>query len=277
MFEIFRFKALFGSWLSAEITLASSVLLHYHSRVRANAVALFLRGYSENQMKNTNHDQVKHGDMIRVLVVDDHPVVRESLKIIIEREPDLTVCGEAEEREQALEQAVAFEAQLAIVDLTLKNSHGLELIKDLGNRCPKIKILVLSMRDEAIYAERVIRAGARGFITKQEAPAKILLAIRQVLNGEIHLSEKAAARVVSKVARSTRTSGGFSVEGLTDREIQVFELIGAGQSTRQIAIALHINASTVETYRSRIKDKLNLKNAIELLQCAIRWSNDPKY
>jgi len=227
-------------------------------------------------MKNANHDQVASGDMIRVLVVDDHPVVRESLKIIIEREPDLTVCGEAENREQALELAVAFEAQLAIVDLTLKNSHGLELIKDLGNRCPKIKILVLSMRDEALYAERVIRAGARGFITKQEPPGNILLAIRQVLNGEIHLSEKAAARVVSKVARSSKMSGGFLAEGLTDREIQVFELIGAGQSTRQIAIALHINASTVETYRSRIKDKLNLKNALELVQCAIRWSSDPK-
>ena len=108
-------------------------------------------------------------------------------------------------------------------------------------------------------------------------PNKNTLFTFYVVSHEIHLSEKAAARVVSKVARSTRTSGGFSVEGLTDREIQVFELIGAGQSTRQIAIALHINASTVETYRSRIKDKLNLKNAIELLQCAIRWSNDPKY
>ena len=187
------------------------------------------------------------------------------------------VCGEAEDREQALELATTFEAHLAIVDLTLRNSHGLELIKDLGNRCPKIKILVLSMQDEALYAERVIRAGARGFITKQEAPGKILLAIRQVLNGEIYWSEKAAARVASKIARSPRTSAVFLVEGLTDREVQVFELIGAGQSTRQIAAGLYINTSTVETYRARIKVKLNLKNAVELLQCAIRWSNDPKY
>jgi DNA-binding NarL/FixJ family response regulator len=228
-------------------------------------------------MKNSNHNQVRGGNMIRILVVDDHPLVRESLKIIIQREQDLTVCGEAEDREQALEFAAASDAHLAIVDLTLKNSHGLELIKDLCNRCPKTKILVLSMRDEALYAERVIRAGASGFIAKLETPAKILLAIRQVLNGEIHLSEKAAARVVSKVARSSRTNAGFSVEGLTDREVQVFELIGAGQSTRQIASALHINASTVETYRARIKEKLNLKNALELLQCAIRWSNDPEY
>src|SRR5882757_8002329 len=240
-------------------------------------MALFLNVFGGNQMKNSHHSQAGYGDIIRVLVVDDHPLVRESLKIIIEREPDLTVCGEAEDREQALELAAAFKAHLVIVDLTLKNSHGLELIKDLGNRCPKIKILVLSMRDETLYAERVIRAGARGFITKQEPPGKILLAIRQVLSGEIHLSEKASARVVSKVARSSRTRTGSSAEGLTDREIQVFELIGAGQGTRQIATTLHINASTVETYRARIKEKLNLKNAIELLQCAIRWSNDPKY
>lgn len=228
-------------------------------------------------MKNANHILTRSERSIRVLVVDDHPLVRESLKIIIRREPDLMVCGEAEDREQALELATTFEAHLAIVDLTLRNSHGLELIKDLGNRCPKIKILVLSMQDEALYAERVIRAGARGFITKQEAPGKILLAIRQVLNGEIYWSEKAAARVASKIARSPRTSAVFLVEGLTDREVQVFELIGAGQSTRQIAAGLYINTSTVETYRARIKVKLNLKNAVELLQCAIRWSNDPKY
>ena len=227
-------------------------------------------------MKDANHNLLTSDGIFRVLVVDDHPLVRESLKLIIGREPDLTVCGEAEDRDQALELATISNAHLTIVDLTLKNSHGLELIKDLGHRCPKIKILVISMRDEALYAERVIRAGAHGFITKQETPGKILVAIRQILNGEIYLSEKAAARVVSKIARSSRTSGGFSVEGLTDREVQVFELIGAGQSTQQVAAALHINASTVETYRARIKEKLHLKNAPELLQCAIRWSNDPK-
>jgi DNA-binding NarL/FixJ family response regulator len=227
-------------------------------------------------MKTSNHSHAGAGETIRILLVDDHPLVRESLKLILRREPDLTICGEAEDREQALELAAALKAHLAIVDLTLKNSHGLELIKDLADGCPKIKILVLSMRDESIYAERVIRAGACGFISKQESPGKILQAIRQVLNGEIHLSEKASARVVSKVARSTRPDTGFSAERLTDREIQVFELIGSGQSTRQIAATLHINASTVETYRARIKDKLNLKNAIDLLQCAIRWSNDSK-
>ena len=146
-----------------------------------------------------------------------------------------------------------------------------------GNRCPKIKILVLSMQDEVLYAERVIRAGARGFVAKHESPGKILSAIRHVLNGDIFWSEKAAARVATKIARSSRSISSFSTEGLTDREVQVFELIGSGQSTRQIAAALRINASTVETYRARIKEKLNLKNTNELLQCAIRWTNDPKH
>ena len=228
-------------------------------------------------MKDINHSQAEGEDVVRILLVDDHPVVRESLKTIILREPDLTVCGEAEDREQALELAAVAEPHLALVDLTLKNSHGLELIKDFGNRWPKIKILVLSMQDEALYAERVIRAGARGYITKQESPGKILLAIRKILGGEIYWSEKAAARVASKIARSSRSRANFSVEGLTDREVQVFELLGAGQSTHQIAAALHINASTVETYRGRIKEKLNLKNALELLQYAIRWSNEPKF
>jgi DNA-binding NarL/FixJ family response regulator len=228
-------------------------------------------------MRDANHSQARSEGAVRILVVDDHPVVRESLKMIIQREPDLAICGEAEDREKALELATATEPHLVIIDLTLKNSHGLELIKDLGNRWPKLKILVLSMQDETLYAERVIRAGARGYISKQEVPGKILTAIRQVLNGEIYWSEKAAARVASKVARSSRSEKNFSVDGLTDREVQVFELIGAGQSTHQISAALHINTSTVETYRGRIKEKLNLKNAIELLQYAIRWSNESRF
>src|SRR5450432_1962934 len=137
-------------------------------------------------MKDSNHSHGKTEGAVRILVVDDHPLVRESLKIIIQREADLSVCGEAEDREQALELAATTEPHLVLVDLTLKNSHGLELVKDLGNRWPKIKILVLSMQDEALYAERVIRAGARGYITKQESPEKILLAIRRILAGEIY-------------------------------------------------------------------------------------------
>jgi len=220
-----------------------------------------------------NHSRVH--EVVRILLVDDHPLVRESLKIMIKREPDLVVCGEAEDREQALEISAKSEPDLALVDLTLKSSHGMELIKDFNNIWPKTKILVLSMQDEAHYAERVIRAGARGYISKQENPGKILMAIRLILAGEIYWSEKAAAHVASKIARSSRPGTLGSVEVLTDRELQVYELLGTGNSTRQIAAALHINSSTVETYRARIKDKLNLKTGLELLQHAIRWSNSP--
>jgi DNA-binding NarL/FixJ family response regulator len=228
-------------------------------------------------MNESSHSHRINEGVVRILLVDDHPLVRESLKTIIRREPDLAVCGEAEDREQALELAAANEPDLALVDLTLKNSHGLELIKDFGNIWPKIKILVLSMQDEAIYAERVIRAGARGYISKQEVPRKILLAIRHILAGEIYWSEKAAAHVASKIAHSSRPGDNLSVEVLTDRELQVFELIGLGKSTHQIAATLHINSSTVETYRARIKEKLKLKNALELLQYAIRCPNSPKF
>jgi DNA-binding NarL/FixJ family response regulator len=215
----------------------------------------------------------KENEEVRILLVDDHPLVRESLKAIIQRESDLTVCGEAEDREQALELAAAEEPNLALIDLTLKKSHGLELIKDFGSLWPKTRILVLSMQDESLYAERVIRAGAQGYISKLEKPGKILRAIRDVLAGKIYWSESAAAHVASRIVRSSRPGSNLSLEILTDRELQVFELIGIGRSTHQIAATLHINFSTVETYRARIKDKLNLKNALELLQYAIRFSN----
>jgi DNA-binding NarL/FixJ family response regulator len=220
-----------------------------------------------------NQSHGKDNARIRILIVDDHPLVRESLKKIIQGEPDLVVCGEAEDREQALEIVRAAGPRLAIVDLTLKSSHGLELIKDLRERFPEVQSLVLSMHDEMIHAERAIRAGARGYITKREVPARILLAIRQILNGEIYWSEKAAARVASKIARAAPTTTKFDL--LTDREMQVFQLIGSGQSTRQIAATLHIDVSTVETYRARIKEKLDIDSGLELIRHAINWVNSP--
>jgi DNA-binding NarL/FixJ family response regulator len=226
-------------------------------------------------MSGDNSDQSdgKNDARVRVLIVDDHPLVRESLKKIIQGEPDLVVCGEAEDREHALEIVKATEPRLAIVDLTLKNSHGLELIKDLRERFPEVQSLVLSMHDEMIHAERAIRAGARGYITKHEVPARILLAMRKILNGEIYWSEKAAARVASKIAHAAPTTTKFDL--LTDREMQVFQLIGSGLSTRQIAAVLHIDVSTVETYRARIKEKLNIESGLELVRHAISWANTP--
>jgi DNA-binding NarL/FixJ family response regulator len=219
-------------------------------------------------MSNLNQ---KSPEEIRILLVDDHPLVRLSLREVIKRETDMVVVGEAEDREQALQLLASEKPHLAIVDLTLKSSNGMDLIKDMRDQFPKVQVLVLSMHDETLHAERAIRAGARGYITKQEAAKKIMVAIRQVLGGEIYWSERAAARVASKVARATKSDAN-SVDNLADRELQVFELIGAGQSTRQIAASLHIDVSTVETYRARIKEKLNLDDSLALLQFAIRWN-----
>lgn len=228
-------------------------------------------------MKDSDRSQAEM--KIRVLIVDDHPLVRESVKLLIQQESGWVVCGEAEDRDQALEIIAALEPHLVVLDLSLKDSHGTELIKILRDQYPKMFILVLSMHDELIYAERAIRAGAHGYVAKNEDLSKIRAAIRCVLSGEIFWSERAAVRVASKFARSSsaaQSSTNQATDILTDREMQVFELIGTGRSTRQIASVLHIDISTVETYRFRIKDKLKLKNASELLQYAIRWSNDPK-
>jgi DNA-binding NarL/FixJ family response regulator len=212
----------------------------------------------------------------RILLVDDHPLVRESLRRIIEREADLSVCGETDNGSQALELVAATKPHLVILDLTLKDSHGLELVKNLSDSHPEVLTLVFSMHEETLHAERVIRAGARGYLCKEEPPAKVLQAIRKVLSGEIYWSEKAANWVASQIACRPRPSSNFSVDLLTDRELQVFELMGEGQNTRQIASVLHIDASTVETYRARMKEKLHLKNSSELLQYAIRFQMLPK-
>lgn len=207
----------------------------------------------------------------RILLVDDHPMVRERLAEVIVREADLEVCGEAEDRFSAMELIGKTRPHLAIIDLTLKQSHGIELIKDIRVQHPETLTLVVSMHDELLHAERVIRAGGRGYITKQEATRKIMLAIRTVLNGETYLSEKMAARIASSVVGQSRNEQGVLVNKLSDRELRVFEMIGQGSSTRQIADELHLDIRTIETYRARIKDKLDLKNANELLQYAIRW------
>ena len=158
----------------------------------------------------------------------------------------------------------------------MKNSHGLELIKDIATLHPRLLVLVVSMHDEFVNAERVIRAGARGYITKQEATTKILEAVRCVLNGDIYLSQKAAAQIAAKVAGSSTNGSSSTVDGLTDRELQVFELVGGGYSTKQIAERLRLDVSTIETYRARIKEKLNLNDSVELLQYAISWNSSFK-
>ncbi len=215
----------------------------------------------------------KKGKLSRVLIVDDHPLIRERLGEILGREPDLTVCGEAEDRGGALEAIRKHTPDLVILDLTLRDSDGLELIKDIHVSWPKLDVLVVSMHDESLYAERVIRAGARGYITKQEATRSILLAIRRVMAGGIYLNEKAASHLISRLAGVGHKAQANPAELLADRELQVFELTGYGLNTHQIADRLHIGFKTVETYRARIREKLGLKDPSELLQLAISWAH----
>jgi DNA-binding NarL/FixJ family response regulator len=210
----------------------------------------------------------------RILLVDDHPVVRDGLAEAINREPDLTVCAMAEDHAAALRAVEATRPRLAVVDLMLKNSSGFELIKDLRARWPELLILVVSMHEDNVYAARVLRAGARGYMTKQQATRDVLVAIRRVLEGGIYLNEKAALSLVERLASKPESAGGSVAEVLSERELQVFEMTGQGLGTREIAAQLHVDLKTVETYRGRIKEKLNLGNASELLQLAIRWNQE---
>jgi DNA-binding NarL/FixJ family response regulator len=209
----------------------------------------------------------------RILLVDDHPIVRERLAEIINRESDLIVCGEAEDRHEAIAVVPAKRPDLVIIDLTLKNSDGMELIKDIRSRWPKLRMLVVSMHDESLYAERVIRAGALGYITKQEATRDILVAIRRVLEDTIYLNEKIASHIISRLTAHAGAVGATPAELLSDREIQVFDMTGQGLNTGEIAARLNIAVKTIETYRARIREKLKLKNASELLQSAISWTH----
>jgi DNA-binding NarL/FixJ family response regulator len=208
----------------------------------------------------------------RILLVDDHPVVRDGLAEAINREGDLTVCAMAEDHDEALRAVESARPHLAVIDLMLKDSSGFELIKDLRGRWPELPILVVSMLDEKLYAERVLRAGARGYITKQQATRDILVAVRRVLEGGIYLNEKTALGVVARLTAKPGLAGDPIAGALSERELQVFEMTGQGLAAREIAAQLHIDVKTVETYRLRIKEKLSLESASELLQLAIRWS-----
>jgi DNA-binding NarL/FixJ family response regulator len=207
----------------------------------------------------------------KIFLVDDHPLVVEGLKRIIDPEPDLCVCGEASTTHQALKALPSVKPDVVILDLTLGKSDGLDLIKDMKLRSLKSLILVVSMHDETLYAERALRAGAKGYIMKDEASKVVLKAVRLVLGGEIYLSEKMSAKMLHKVADSKIDTKTLPEGSLSDRELQVFQLIGQGHGTRTIAEELHISPKTVESYRSHIKVKMNLANAHELTQHAVHW------
>ncbi|HEY3862415.1 MAG TPA: response regulator transcription factor [Verrucomicrobiae bacterium] len=210
----------------------------------------------------------------KIMLVDDHPVMREGLAQLINGEPDLSVCGQFEDASQAFGAVASLAPDLAIVDLSLKDSSGLELVKNIRATHPKIRILVLSMYDETLYAERVLRAGAGGYIMKQEASDRVLAAARQVLAGAVYVSEKMGAKLMHQLIAGKPGDAGSCMERLSDRELEVFGLIGQGKGTRQIAEHLHLSVKTIESHRAHIKEKLNLKDANELVHTAIRTSGE---
>jgi DNA-binding NarL/FixJ family response regulator len=212
------------------------------------------------------------GNAVRVLVIDDHPLVRQGLRQLIESEDSLIVCGEAADTTEALRLIEAEEPDLALVDISLRSGNGIELIKQIKARRPEVKTLVYSMHDETLYAERALHAGAMGYVNKEELADTLMAAVRQVLQGGIHLSPRMIDRVLHRVAQGGEGRLPHnSIENLSNRELEVFELIGRAQTTREIAKKLHLSIKTVETHRENIKNKLNLSNSAELARHAVQW------
>jgi DNA-binding NarL/FixJ family response regulator len=212
----------------------------------------------------------------RILVVDDHPIVRQGLALLINREPDMLVCGEAEEAMGALHVLASAHPDVLIVDISLTGPDGLDLLKTIRTTHPTLPVLILSMHDESIYAERALRAGANGYIMKQEATEKVLVAVRRILSGEIYVSDRIANQMLKHYITGAGTLRNSSIADLSDRELEVFRLIGEGHGTRQIAEELHISVKTVESYQAHIKEKLSLRSARELMQHAIQWNMNEK-
>jgi len=205
-----------------------------------------------------------------VFVVDDHPLLRQGLALMINREPDLTVCGEAEEAQAAMRAIAAKKPDILIADISLNGPDGLDLLKSLRTLYPDLPVLILSMHDESIYAERALRAHANGYIMKQEATEKVLIAVRRILGGEIYLSDRMANKLLHQYISGSAVDMRSRLSTLSDRELEVFRLIGEARSTRQIAENLHLSIKTVETYQAHIKEKLSLRTGRELVQHAIQ-------
>ena len=212
----------------------------------------------------------------RVLVVDDHPIVRQGLTLLINQESDLSVCGEAEGATGAMNVLASVKPDILIVDISLNGPDGIDLLKNVRSSHPTLPVLILSMHDESIYAERALRAGANGYIMKQEATEKVLVALRRILGGEIYVSDRIANKMLKHYIAGSGTVRNSSIADLSDRELEVFRLIGEGHGTRQIAEELHLSVKTVESYQAHIKEKLSLRSARELMQHAIQWNMNEK-
>jgi DNA-binding NarL/FixJ family response regulator len=211
-----------------------------------------------------------------VFVVDDHPLLRQGLAMLINRESDLMVCGEAEEAPTAMKALAAARPDIVIADISLNGPDGLDLLKNLRILYPDLPVLILSMHDESIYAERALRARANGYIMKQEATEKVLVAVRRILDGEIYLSYRMANKLLQQYMSGQTAETDSRLTALSDRELEVFRLIGDGLSTRRIAEVLHLSMKTVESYQAHLKEKLSLRTGRELMQHAIQWKLSEK-
>jgi len=208
---------------------------------------------------------------VKLLVVDDHPMLRQGVAQLIAGQPDMRVCGEAGNASEALEKVRLLKPTLALVDISLPGRNGLELIKDIQALEAGVSVLVFSVHDESLYAERVLRAGGRGYVMKQEGGGKILEAIRQVSDGKIFVGEKMSAKILEVFSGRRPETAASPVENLTDREFEVFQLIGQGKDTKQLARELHLSPKTIEAHRANIKLKLKIKSIPELIRYAVRW------
>ena len=206
----------------------------------------------------------------KILIVDDHPMMREGLRGVIAREPDMMVCGEAENAQQAAEAIVKHAPDLVLVDITLPGKSGLELVKDLKVMHPHLALLALSMHDESLYAERMLRAGASGYITKQQPPEELVKAIRQVLNNQVYVSKEVSESLLRRFSGKTQ-SNQSPMEILTDREFEILQLLGKGATAKEISGQLHLSVKTVAVHNTNIRKKLNLKNSAQLIRFAVQW------
>src|SRR5437773_6033555 len=223
-------------------------------------------GRSVNQNPRCDLPEAK-----RLLIVDDHPLFRKGLEELIHSDANFAVCGEADNAAEAMEVIRKLNPDMAIVDLSLPGANGIELIKNIRAEFPSLPILVLSMHDESLYALRALRAGAEGYVMKHEAMANVIQPIHEVFNGRPYLSPAMAAQVITKFAHRGSQSEADAVERLSDRELEILELIGKGKEVRQIAKRLHLSPKTVETHRAHIKEKLNLQNARQVTRFAVQW------
>jgi DNA-binding NarL/FixJ family response regulator len=206
-----------------------------------------------------------------VLVVDDHPLMRQGLAMLINQQQDIQVCGEAEDAQAAIHAIAELHPDILILDISLNGPDGLDVLKNIRTFNPDLPVLILSMHDEAIYAERALRARANGYIMKQEATEKVLVAVRRILNGEVYLSERMSNKMLQQYIGGAPSMIQSRIASLSDRELEVFRMIGEGRGTREIAEELHLSIKTVETYQAHIKEKLALRSGRELIQHAIQW------